>query len=614
MSKFSSDITTMHTQPVPIEEAAAQTPEGVTIENDPVMGYLFMLLVSTIYWMRANHGERPLIPQALEEDMIKALYQGGEFCKFYGLGQGNYHKYFDWLLAQKAPDKGGELDGLLMQHLDDLKKVMLHIKRDSSVSRLELDVLNAFRSWHNNMESASAIDVIRKKIGLIPAIPKTAIVFLRAKVDDATADIEAAKELVFKLTGKKGSTHVSMVDIPALRENKPELWKEYLAVKKRLTQVYKSTLMNHVRDNGGIPLDVEGVRKHFNDLGIPHGLPPKTFKGKIDDVGTLYTTGGKKLKSTAIAHDAVVTPNPKYDPAKDAVGGEKDLNFYMQVTLPTKNADGEHNVQYIYTQEKADANRAAKFQLVKEMLGKEKQMVANWRKDLMRIRGAAPGEELWERKVLAAMCEITYLTAIRVGGKGNKNLTGDTYGLSTLKVGWVKRRGESIILDYVGKKSVQQTHKIAPAAPPEKQVINVINALAEGKRRTEDLWTYGRAVYSAAKLNAYLKEVSGLNDATIHKVRHLRGTGITLQILPGIAEALHKKRGGVNQSIVDKEFKLAMTKVGKLLGHVKGVDGGQTIQWSTAANSYVDPSVMKDFYEQFSDSGVRPPTWLTKLI
>lgn len=587
-------------------------PGAAAIDNDPVLGYYFMLLVACIYWYRAKQRELPLVPPALEPLLMSALYQGEEFCKHFDIGQGNYHKFFDWIMAQKAPDKGGQLDERMQTHLADLKAAMVWVRKDTTISKTELDLLNSMRSYLNGNDNA--LDNLRKKAGLVKAIPRVALTFLKAHVanDSVQEDVKRAKELVKQLTGKD-SVHVSMVDVPRMREQKPELWEQYLVVRRRLAAAYKHVLRNHVLEQGGEPQDVHTVRKHFEAQGIPHGLPPKEFKGKIDENGTLYTALGSKLKSTAIAQDAKVSMNPSYDPSKDQVGGERDNNFYMQVTLPTKNADGKNNTQYVYTQEKADANKKAKFQLVSDMLKGEKKMVAAWRTDLLRVRGAKPGESDWDRKVLAAMCEITYLTAIRVGGKGNKNLTGDTFGLSTLKVNNIKRRGESIILDYVGKKSVQQKHTIAPSTPAEKQVVNVVTALMEGKRRTEDLWTYGRTVYNAAKLNAYIKEVAALPDATIHKVRHLRGTRLAMEKLPPVAEKLMKKRGGVNQSIVDKAFKETLTDIGKLLGHVRGVDAGGTPTWSTAMNAYIDPAVMVEFYEQFADHGVRPLPALLKL-
>lgn len=587
-------------------------PAASQINNDPVLGYFFALLVASIYRYRVTQRETPLLPQAIEPFLIPALEQGAEFCKYFGLGEGNFHRFFDWIMGQRPPDKGGEFDERQATHLADLKTAMSWIKKDTSISKTELDLLASMRSYLGGNDNA--LENIRKKAGMVKAMPRQALQFLKAHVahDDVTADAARAKELVKQMTGKD-SIHVSMVDGPKLRETKPELWNEYLLVRRKLNAAYKSTLMNHVRENGGEPMPVEDVRKHFTENGMPHSLPPKEFKGRIGDDGALYTVHGSKIKGTAIAQDSKVIMNPQYDPAKDKIGGERDNNFVYQVVLPTKNADGENNRQYVYTHEKADANKAAKFQVVADMLKGEKKMLANWRKDLLRLRGAKPGEEGWDNKVLAAMCEITYLTALRIGGKGNKNLDGDTFGLSTLTVGMVKRRGATIILDYVGKKSVQQKHSISPATPPETQVVNVINALCADKKRADALWAYGRTVYSAAKLNAYLKQVSGIGDATIHKVRHLRGTRLAMEMLPPAADAIMRKRGGPTQKLVDDTFKAELTKIGKLLGHVRGVDAGGTPTWTTSMQNYIDPSVMMEFYEKFDEFGVRPMPALLKI-
>jgi glucan phosphorylase len=60
-------------------------------------------------------------------------------------------------------------------------------------------------------------------------------------------------------------------------------------------------------------------------------------------------------------------------------------------------------------------------------------------------------------------------------------------------------------------------------------------------------------------------------------------------------------------------IKAALTNVGRILGHVKGVGVEQKTVWTTAAKNYVAPIVMEEFYLRFKDLGVRPPSFLAKL-
>jgi DNA topoisomerase IB len=231
-------------------------------------------------------------------------------------------------------------------------------------------------------------------------------------------------------------------------------------------------------------------------------------------------------------------------------------------------------------------------------------MVRTWRRDLM-------GKD-FDKKVMAAQCELVYETCARVGGKDNANRAGATFGLTTLLVGNVKRRGNSLILDYLGKDSVQQRHVLKPETPAMRKVIELLELLCEGKTRKEELWEYEGTTYSAVKLRTYFRQVSGVPDASPHKLRHLRGTRLARTELDAAVEKLSGKRG-LNQKMVDDAFKAALTNVGRILGHVKGVGVEQKTVWTTAAKNYVAPIVMEEFYLRFKDLGVRPPSFLAKL-
>lgn len=592
--------TTKVSQPAVDEEALS------SVHDDPVVAYEFMLIVSLLYWLRSEKNEHPLIPQSLNQYLISARMQGEEFCIMYGLRPGDYAKYFDWVMEQRPIDKGTELMQRLNEHMFDLRRAMPSIKADRSIFQIELDMLGWLRTWHTTESPTSrdnAFANIRKALGQVKALPRELLAALRTEVVvPEKAAVEHLQKVVQQLTGK-ANLFVSMKDTKRLREEKPDLWEQYLAARKPLTLFYKQYLMNHVRDNGGDPMDVHEVRKHFEQNKLPHFLPPKEFKGKIGDTGVLFTSHGKQLDKT-IGPDVEVRMNPAYDPKKDGQAGVKN-NYYAALTNPTLDRHGNNNTAYMYTLEQIKANKAQRFALIAHMIKNERKMVSSWRKDLK-------GRDI-SRKILATMCELVYLTAARIGGKGAGTVDEETFGLSTLSVGNVKRRGTSIMLDYIGKKGVHQVHKTSPDTPEEKQVVAVIEMLIEGKRRADALWEYDGEVFTASKVNAYLKEVTGIGDATIHKLRHVRGTGIALEILPPLAEELLKKRTLTN-TMVDNEFKAALTKVGKLLGHVKGIDGGTKIEWSTAAKNYVDVEVMKEFYESFADRGFRPAKAIQSVL
>jgi hypothetical protein len=470
---------------------------------------------------------------------------------------------------------------------------MTEIKGTHEITYDEIDAINTTRLWHSN-KSPSALEKIRKLLARLHA-PATIQRGFSTEIKNQAPYVEKLKDIVKKITGKE-ATYVPMDKVPEYREKNQELWKEYLAAKRAVDGVYKNALQNYVTDIGS-PQPINEVREHLESQGIEHRLPHEGFTGLIGADGRLYTKHGDLIVPGIPSHEAKIIENRSYDPEKDKSPDNRDRNFVFTTILPTKNAKGESNTQYYYTDTKQKQKDVHKFDVVQQMLKIEKKIVGAWRKDLMQHDDEA-------KKIMATQCEITYLTAMRIGGKDNENKKGKTYGLTTLLVGNVKRKGNAIVLEYIGKDSAQQSHKITPDTKFEDEVIHVINVLIAGKKRAELLWENEGVVYGDSKLRAYFKTVCSVPGATPHKIRHMRGTRLAMQELPKLQEKLLSKRN-LTQSTVDSEFKASITKIGKLLGHVRGIGGEAVPTWSTALANYIDPGVVKDFYSAFEDRGIR---------
>ncbi len=225
-----------------------------------------------------------------------------------------------------------------------------------------------------------------------------------------------------------------------------------------------------------------------------------------------------------------------------------------------------------------------------------------------------------EVRIPATLVELSFLTCIRIGTVGNATKGAPTEGLTTLKVGNIKKRGTSRVLDYVGKDAVHQISVIAPITTENRQIVKLLDELSmttddEGKRvpkaRKDFLFTHEGTYYSAARVRAYWKAITG--SSKFHKIRTLRGTLLATQLLNEAADSVLKKRT-IDQKVVDAAFKAALTQVGSLLGHVRGVGTNQKVTWATAAASYVDPPVQRDFYAKFADKGIRLPSFLSKKL
>lgn len=569
----------------------------------PSNGYITVLLCSVVYWMRYSAGAKTnVLPSSVQPELVRCIPEGLEFCKQYRIPTRAYTQYVRGLVAGTKPSEA--MDTALDTHLADLRAALPTIRRDHSISDESIQTINRVRLWHRN-ESPSTLEAIRASLTSLQ-VPDVLVKQFRTESKEIAPLVTTLQTVVKKMTGAVG-LNVPLAHIEECRDRYPGLWSEYLAVKREINGVYKTTLRDYVRDAGG-RVGVDAARKHFDSIGMPHRLP-RGFKGLIGENGNLFTTKGDELKTysggpvTAVDPQAVIEMNPSYNPKLDAAGVKGNWVFKATLTT-TKAKTGEPNVQYYYTGNKIINNRQKKFGLVDRLIAREKPMMARWRRDLK--------QRTPEDQFLAAQCEIIYETCARVGGKDAQNKSGSTFGLTTLCVGHVRKMGPNIVLDYVGKDSAQQKHTLKPETVEMREVIRLINRLRENKTRKDLLWTWDGIEFNATRLRAYFRRVSGVPDASPHKLRHLRGTRLARTELELATSALLSKRK-LDQRAVDLAFKDAITTVGKLLGHVKGIGGMQTTVWTTSAKNYVDVSVMVDFYEQFKPQGVRAPAWLGKL-
>lgn len=566
-----------------------------------VMGFLYMWALSAVYWQRYMDGKTPLIPHSLRQYVIDgAGHQMEAFATEFHMDKAALKKYFKWIM-QKAPDEGEELVGYMDASLKTVRGAMAKIRSNNKVSFDEIATLNALRSWHAT-QNENSLNIARKLLTRIN-MPKLLQQEFVQDVKSQAVYLKNLEHIVKQLTGTPGYT-VPMEDAANIRETAPEaLWKQYLDARKAADLIYKQELHNYMAQHGS-PQPIQNVRKHLQQKGVKaHRLPPMGFEGQIDAEGHLYTSEGKKLAVNTLYPGATVVMNPDYDSAKDLEAG-KNNNWYIKTILPTLNAKGGNNTQYIYVNDKRKVNQNAKFEVVQQMLQQEATIVGKWRKDLSSTDATIC--------VPAAQCEISYLTAARIGGKDNENKQGKTYGLTTWLAGNVKKRGPSLIFDYVGKDSVQQQHTLSPDTPAIERVIKIVNTLLVDKKRSDPLWEYAGHEFNDSRLRAYFKTVCSVPGATIHKIRHLRGTRLMEEQLPGLTEKLLKSRT-LSQAMVDSAVKSAAEAVGDLLGHRRGVGEAQKITPLTALKSYIDPSLLNDFYDSLQERNIRRPKWLVDL-
>lgn len=550
--------------------------------------FISILVAAAVFYLNKEQGKKPYLPVKLKTKFVGWAKQAEGFVSKYKLNGSAFRKFVLMMAEQKATDA---LDEACDDLVDSFKSHYRNIEKDVSISADQLQMLKDSIIWFNSA-SPSALTRIRKnmnKVGLSSELMEE----FRQDTESQEPYVKAIKPVVKKLTGKEG-TKIPLELLKEIREKAPEaLYKRYLDLRKTINSIYKNELLNLVRDNNGKPIDVDKARKALEKKKMIHNLP-QGFEGLIGEDGQLYTKEGKRIDGVP---QYPVRMNPNYDP-------KSDNGNVFTVILPTTDAAGKNNVQHFYTTEYRRNKTSQKFETVNVLIKNKDKYRKHWLQD-MRSKND-------DVRIPSTIVELSFLTCARIGTPGNATKGGRTQGLTTLDAGNVKKRSSSRVLDYIGKDGVHQRHVIAPITTENRLIVNLLDELVEGKQRKDLLFEKDGKRYTAAVVRQYFKRVTGL-DVGMHKIRTLRGTVLAQDILENLSQKLSSKKE-LNQTLVDREFKAAITKVGELLGHVRGVGSDQKVTWATASQSYIDPEVQQAFYARFADKGVRLPSFLRKKL
>ncbi|WP_432708488.1 DNA topoisomerase IB [Pedobacter sp.] len=159
-------------------------------------------------------------------------------------------------------------------------------------------------------------------------------------------------------------------------------------------------------------------------------------------------------------------------------------------------------------------------------------------------------KELDELKVLAICVQVMLKTLIRVGNESYKQLYG-SYGLSTLRDKHAKINGNTLTLDFIGKKGVH--HEVTLN---DKTLARLVKKCRDipGQELFQYYTTNNeRRAVDSGKINNYIKEITG-SDFT---AKDFRTWGGTLEALRQLAkcfvdpEALEKPKKKVVVEVLD---------------------------------------------------------------
>src|SRR5690606_18743524 len=157
-----------------------------------------------------------------------------------------------------------------------------------------------------------------------------------------------------------------------------------------------------------------------------------------------------------------------------------------------------------------------------------------------------------------------YMFSARVGTPGNS-----TYGIGTLLVKHIiPQANGNLLIRYKGKDGILHKHLLVDSDPEMRMSIDALIQLIDGKDIKDKVFSVGRKPVGPASANALFKQLSGMPEITVHKIRTFRGTHLFKELMEQTMPKLEKKRNLTEKQAMEI-FKAMAAKVGKTLNHIR---------------------------------------------
>lgn len=470
----------------------------------------------------------------------------------------------------------------------DIAKAFQEIRADEQYSIKALDVLRAAALYLRN-DSQAAFNKLQKMAGTVsPWAAQQFVPELEAQ------DTKGINKLVKRLVGRD-DVFLTLEEAKIVRETQPEVYKEYLRMAAQVNKSWKDALVSYIRGTGKSLVPYTEVLKYLDAAGLVYRLP-QGFTGMIDDQGRLFTNKGELIDGVPSAITSpTVEMNPTYGPKAPWV-------------FKALKAD-DSPPTYFYTSAFKKNQADQKFEMVKGLEKKIPVARKKWFAEIKKFNPTKTGA------VAAAVLETLYQTSGRIGTRGNT-----TSGIGTLQVRHLLPQSNGDLkISYSGKDKVRNRHLLRKSHPEQKWLIPILLSLAEGKEPKEFVFTTSDQKFvGPAQVNRLFKALVGDQNATVHKLRTLRGTNIFNEEMAKVIDALKPKVARLNAKSPAQAERLAMAtfakiaeKVGKTLNHVRRSPEGEKVTGTTAIQSYIDPAPMIQFFREL---GLRPPRQLERLM
>lgn len=454
-----------------------------------------------------------------------------------------------------------------------------------------IEVLKIFASWFKTGSEGAL-----KKLEKLSAQTHDNFIhqYFVKEVESQGPIRDQLSKIVPKLGGAKGDIALDQEASKEARSKNPELYKQYLSLRKQYNQVWKDAVSAYVRSSGDKLAPYQDVLKFFKKKGIEHSMP-LGFTGSIDANGAWYTADGKPINGTP---SAVMFPTVRMNPNPLAE------DWVFQARRP----DGKGG-NYFYTKEYKVEKQQEKFSKVADItnLIDNKGLRKKW------LAGVQNFDKTSPKSVASVVIELLFQSSNRRGTPGGNKTTGGGFGICTLlkKHAYPQTNGGYKFI-YQGKDNIKTMFKIDPNSVVNKKICSILTELLEGKKPLDPIFTYQlkngsfKPIHPDSALNTYFKSISG--GLTVHKLRSYWGTKIFKE---EVATIFSKVKTVTSPKQAMELLKKAAVLVGKKLNHVrKSVEGEVNITPATALANYIDPGAQIDFFKHY---GIPLPKYLENL-
>ena len=470
-----------------------------------------------------------------------------------------------------------------LQHLvllgHEIKEQYQAIHKNTDFSSEELDALKSAGMYLRTDSEGAMAKLMR--LASLSNNPWVTQQLRPTKLNQGSAET-ALMKVVRQLSGRKDNA-LTMEEAEVARSTYPELYKEYLALRRVFNQSWKNAMTDYIRSTGQKLVPYQDVLDHLNRSGVKYSLI-KGFTGLIDDRGRLYTNQGDLIAGVpAAVNFPTVVMNKDYPKT--------------QWVFQSRRPDGGPG-QNFYTEKFRQAQSKKKFSNVEKLSEKMPSIRRKWFVAVKNFDKEDP------RCVASLILELLYMFSARVGTPGNT-----TYGIGTLLVKHIiPQANGNLLIRYKGKDGILHKHILLNSDPEMKASINAIIELIDGKDITDKVFSIGRRPVGPNMANALFKQLSGMPDITVHKIRTFRGTALFKELMSTTMPKLQKKRNLTERQAMEV-FKAMAEKVGKMLNHIRRGNSGNKVTGATAIGSYIDHAASASFFEAL---GFRPPRVLEK--